>query len=205
MTCLPNDSDNPLDLADWLELTALEADDANASAGDLSSALQIAAGRNSVEQLTMEAMLELEHREKATGDAYPFEVRGGLLQRKRPWRDCVAYVFCLCLSYFGGQVQSQVDPRGLFEELAAVAAKEYITGRVFPFGVACRQGTSPFEGAVNALCGHLREGGGFMSRSNRRPRDDKVDIVAWKSFDDEWPSRLIMLASARQETTGQTR
>ena len=195
MVDLPHDLTNPIALADWLELSALEAGDGNASAGDLTSALQIHNIPGSSEDMVLQVILELEHREKAAGEAYPFVKQSAtLLQLKGDWKQFAPYVFCLCLSYFqwrpaGGEL---IDPRKLFEEISLLAAESYIQGESFPFGRACASGANPFETAVNQLCRRLGEGNCFVRRSSVRRRDDRVDIVVWKPFEDKLPSKLIM-------------
>jgi hypothetical protein len=193
MVALPRNLEDPIRLADWLELTALEAGDRNASAGDLTTALQIAT--NVTDDIVQQVMLELEYRQKAADEAYPFRVqRARVLQFRGGWRNFIPYIFCLILSYFGSPSSSEgdPDPRQLFEELSASAATEYIRGSVLHFGIACARGTAPFENAVRDLCLKLGEGTGFHRRTARRVKDDKLDIVAWKPFADGLPSQLVM-------------
>ncbi len=195
MVRLPDDLDNAILLADWLELSAMEADDGNASAGDLTSALQMASTSGSQEQVVLEAMRELEYRQGATLEAYPFEViHSSVLQYSTDWHTCVPYVFCLCLSYFARMQESgrALIARKLFEDLSAVAAEQYIHGSSMSFGRDCERGSSPFQTAVDALCIALREGSGYRVISGKKPKDDKVDIVAWKPFCDGWPSQLVL-------------
>ena len=128
MLPLPKDLSDAIQLADWLELLALKSDDKNASAGDLVSALQIA-GNLKKEELALEVMLEIEQRDSATDNAYPFNVENGrILQAKDTWQDCAAYVFCLCLSFFGykQKVNDPINPWHLFEDLSCIAAEQYI-------------------------------------------------------------------------------
>ena len=196
MVELPLNYSDIIDLADWLELTALEAGDRNASAGDLTSALKIPVDdANKVEELSLEVMLEISRRADAAADAYPFEVKGSrLLQTKDDWEVHIAYVFCLCLSKFGWKPLkgAPINPWYLFEDLAAIAAKHYINGRVYKFGFEAVAGASGFESKVNELCRFLGEGGGYSKRPHLNRKDDKVDLVAWKDFADGRESKLIM-------------
>jgi hypothetical protein len=193
---LPRDSQEVIALADWLELLALESGDGNSSAGDLVNALQIAVGSERAEQLSLEVFFEMEERVEATGDAYPFHLhRGGVLQAKGEPRRYIAYIFCLFLSYFGWQQGNgaQVNPRLLFEDLACVAAKQYIQGDVFKFGTSRRSaGVSAFREAVNELCRNLGEGQGLRPDRTLRKKDDHVDLVAWRGFRDDRESKLIL-------------
>lgn len=193
MPRLPNLKD-PIALADWLELSALEAGDKNASAVDLLSALQIGRNDGTDEELSLEVMREIEHREKAARDGYPFVLRDArVVQAKPQWEDRLAYIFCLCLSYFGWKLipGAPVNPWHLFEDLSCIAAKQYIQGKVFKLGSRVND-LAGFGNAVSELCRQLGEGQGFKQQPTLKRKDDKVDLVAWKDFPDKVSSKLIM-------------
>ncbi len=193
---LPNDFEDVLALADWMELIALESGDRNASAGDLVNALQIPAGKDKANELSLEVMVEIEDRIDATGDAYPFHLyHGRVLQTKDNLHEYVAYLFCLILSYFGWeQIKgASINPRLLFEELACIAARQYIRGEVVQFGTGRRaSGVSAFSEAVEHLCRKLGEGKGIRTTETLSKNDDHVDLVAWRDFQDGRPSKLIL-------------
>ena len=195
---LPRDTEGVTTLADWLELLALKSGDRNSSAGDLVNALQIAVGSERAEQLSLEVFLEIEERAQATGDAYPFCLSGGrvsVLQAKEEQTRYVAYVFCLCLSYFGWQQRSgaPINPRLLFEDLACIAARQYIQGDVVNFGTSRRcAGNAGFGEAITELCIRLGEGQGLRPIRTLQKKDDHVDLVAWRDFEDDRESKLIL-------------
>ena len=93
-----------LKLADWLELVALLSSDSNASSGDLQSALRVAAiddltEDEDIERKTLEVFSELEARERAAGEGYPFTLSSPqVLQSKLESSRYAPYIFCLCLS-----------------------------------------------------------------------------------------------------------
>jgi hypothetical protein len=67
----------PEDLADWLELTAIQSDDRNASGGDLDAELK-RLGVSNREDLLGQTFTELDLRERSAGEnAYPF-IRSGV-------------------------------------------------------------------------------------------------------------------------------
>jgi hypothetical protein len=195
MLPLPKDLSDVLQLADWLELLALSSDDRNASASDLASVLEIAGGLNE-EVLALEVMLEIEQRNQATGPAYPFEMENGrvLKAREDDWKNYVAYVFCLCLSFFGHNptTKGTLNPWYLFEDLCCIAAEQYIQGKVLKFGSRGSSDMASFSRAIDELCRQIGEGQGFKEQPALHRRDDKVDLVAWKDFIDRRPSKLIM-------------
>ena len=183
-------------LADWMELTSLEAGDRNTSAGDLTKALALLVEDvDKAEELSLQVMLEIEHRASAASEAYPFEVKdASVLQAKEDWALYVAYIFCLCLSHFKWKPTrgASVDPWHLFEDLASIAAQNYVHGKVYKFGAGSTPGAAGFETKVNELCHALGEGGGYRKKSRLHKKDDKVDLVAWKDFADSRESKLIM-------------
>ena len=197
MPALPPDLSDIINLADWLELTCLEAGDKNASAGDLSRALQIMTEDERADELALEAFLEVEQRVVAAGDSYPFVLHSAsLLQIKddRDWQQYIAYIFCLCLSYFGWRQErdAPVNPWLLFEELSCVAAEQYVHGKVFPFGKRCSEGEGAFPRAVDELCKAIGEGQGFRTQRHQGQQDDGVDLVAWRDFEDMRESKLLL-------------
>ena len=196
MVELPRDLEDVIALADWLELFALESGDKNSSAGDLVNTLQMPLGGEVAERLSLEVFLEIEERIEATGEAYPFCLdRGRVLQAKVEPKDYIPYLFCLFLSYFGWQQrkQAKINPRLLFEDLACIAARQYIQGSVYQFGTSRRSaGLSSFREAVNELCKELGEGEGLRPKRTLHKKDDHVDLVAWRDFRDERESKLIL-------------
>src|SRR3990170_4502664 len=101
MISFPNDINDIVRLADWLELRALMAGDQNSSIGELTSPLRIAGATESHEEIGLRVLLEVEQRVMATRQAYPFQLRRGVLRVKPNIGDYAAYLFCLGLSYFG--------------------------------------------------------------------------------------------------------
>jgi len=192
---LPKDSDDPIRLADWLEIYALVSGDGNSSAGDLERALHrpgldISADPN---ELCAEVFTELELRATAARHSYPFETRGAVLSLRRKYEHCAAYVFCLCLSYFGWQQEKgkTIFPRRMFEDLAALAAKNYLRGDSYRFA-APRKDVPQFREALDWLCNRMGEGARCKQEDTRSAQDDNLDIVAWSNFPDRKPGKLLL-------------
>jgi hypothetical protein len=208
---LPDTPTDVIKLADWIEIYALISADGNSSRGDLERALkrasvfQSAQGDESkdIDECLLQVFLELEERSKSAGDAYPFEISGGTLKLRSHPRNFPAYIFCLALSYFKWKAikGARVNPWKLFEELSCRAAGHYMQGDVFWFGLRPRISKSKrngkkkptlFEHSIKGLCSVLGEGQGFKMQPTLNRQDDKVDLVAWRDFADERPSKLIM-------------
>lgn len=184
-------------LADWLELTAIEAADSDASAGDLERELK-RLSHGDPRSLLGSVFIEVERRAKAAGnDAYPFERRNSFIELKAEARNYPAYVFCLALSYRKWTQRSEApeNPWLLFEELAYYSAKQYLGGDALVFGTSNRLGVKAnkcFEANINELAKKLCEGDRFRPQRTFSAKDSKLDLVAWKGFPDSRPSQIIL-------------
>lgn len=198
---LPREKKDPMRLADWLELKALFAHDKNASFGDLSSALRLSGTYDSdleIDEMAGQVWGELYDRVKFAGDGYPFRVEPSYVQLP-PDVSFSPYIFCLCLSFWGAENSDKLAPRKLFEDLACLAAQNYIDGEGLTFGFPR---TTPlpaeFDKAIDYLCEKIGEGIGYKpplpitKKSASNTKDDGLDIVAWKKFPDKKMSKLIL-------------
>lgn len=198
-------------LADWMEINALRAADGGVSSNDVAGWLRTAAlfqdsdGDEAVEQLVTAVFSELESREIASVDAYPFEVEYPMLRRREDWRGCVAYVFCLCLSCFGeryrGSSRSRFYPRRCFEHVARDAVVSYLGGNGvrFAFPRCPKELPQGFAQAINCLSGQLKEGDGYRAGGLPNRQDGGLDIVAWKHFPDGLPGKIVMFGNCATE------
>ena len=192
----PTDIHDPAALADWLELSAFNADDAEASAGDLERRLNLL-NHGRPEEVVGNALTEIDRRTKATGLAYPFvrSSSGSAVTKQANVENGVAYMFCLLLSYRGWKIQrDHLNPWLLFEELSYHAARSYM-GEALLFGTSCRTGRSSgkvFETRINELCRHLGEGCGFNGGRTFGAKDGRLDVVAWRPFPDGKTSKVVM-------------
>src|SRR5256885_7754 len=106
----PDNSKNYLECSDWMELTAFvsSARRCNVSAVErnLRRLSAYEGGRTTqqiagIEGACADVLSELRRRADAACDAYPFELNGGELLFVGDPLNHAAYIFCLCLSYFG--------------------------------------------------------------------------------------------------------
>lgn len=222
----PTATASPESHADWLELRALLADDLNSSMTDLVRAIRPTGtievvvqeeiggedalpaelsdpGDDRSETVADSASSELDDRELACGGAvadggtYPF-VRGAQYLQASPDAASHVYVFLLLLS-----TQSiAAGPAGLsatelFEDIAAVAARNYLGGQdhgveVYQFGFPRRRNLRGFRPAINELCARLGEGGSARDRPNSRDQKDvKLDLVVWRPFPDARTGKVV--------------
>ena len=151
---------------------------------------------------------EIEHREKACIDGYPFVIgeQGYTLRTSDETRNHrhIIYKYLLLatrLNMKKNRSYAGIDGTLLFEELAAEVGREYLGNRAerFVFGTAS---SGNFEAKVNDLCERIKEGDGFINRNEAPPteRDGKLDIVLWKHFTDELPGKLIAFGQCKTGT-----
>jgi hypothetical protein len=84
-------------------------------------------------------------------------------------------------------------PTRIFEEVAELAAKEYVSGESLKFGFPRRVMPAGFVEALSVICTKLGEG----ISAKRRPdsvaeKDAHLDIVAWRPFPDRRQAQLIL-------------
>jgi hypothetical protein len=193
----PNAPFRPEDVADWLELAAIDAADKDASAGDIERELN-RLGCGDPDTKIGNAFTEIDRREKATGGSgYPFNRGNSSIKLKGEARDFPAYVFCLALSYYQWKARKGApeNPWELFEQLAYYSAKHYLGGEAHVFGTSGNEGDKGkrrFVEDINALAKKLGEGHGFKKQRTFSTKDSKLDIVAWKPFPDGRPSQVVL-------------
>jgi hypothetical protein len=213
----PAATDSPEEHADWLELLALASADRSSSLQELVSAVRQTGtaeempeadpddpdadrGAELTEPLAEGAFAELSGRQRACSagrPGYPFSINPASIEGGRGYRTA-PYTFLLLLSSFGRQAgPADVDALALFDELAGIAAREYLGGeaagaRYYLFGFPRRITPAGFLDAVADLCVQLEEGSPARTApENEDEKDAKLDLVAWRPFSDGRPGKLV--------------
>lgn len=205
---LPIDSGDKIKLADWMEINALvDTKDHSTSIEDLVSELKIINSEDQTEELKNDTSSELLQRIKKLKNIYPFTYNGILLKvkRQKSFNRRWTYIFCLLLSYIGvkGGVKIRVwkqDITKLFEEVAGMAAKEFISGKLaesklLEFGHPRKSWTPETKGFGKALEVLRNSIGSGQIQKNPRTRwqkDAGLDIVAWRDFPDNRSTKIIL-------------
>ena len=212
MARLPRRPTDHIRLADWLELRALTQDDRSASLGDLEAALSRGSilepgaphapyAFEAVEQLGMAVFAELEQRALAGQAGYPFRITLPRVVAPADWRRTrSSYVYCLCISYFGGDKATHrlAKQRKIFEYLAVEVAKSYLDGEGVRFASPRDPIREPksFVKAVDTLCKkYMLEGAGYRKQRTLSGKDRALDVVAWRHASDKLPGKLVLFGN----------
>lgn len=154
-----------------------------------------------------EVEIEINRRTKACNGKYPFELsnRGFGLKAKDKNLSYWVYNYLLLSTRFNmseDHIWNGIDGTTLLEKISAIVAKEYLGERAdsFVFGTAVE---GKFKDKIKDLCKRVGEGISFQSFAKHSPiqKDDKLDVVAWKSFSDELHSKLIVFGQCKTGTS----
>lgn len=219
-------TDTAVELADWVEMSAFFRADRTTSKEDLVRAL-IREGSNRSEQTyrdkATEAFNELDARDQAIGNSaadvpvacYPFEVDGDVLKLTQDPFDAkrtgLMYTFFLAITRASMDSQSRqlksLDPTTLFEEVCAESLCQFWGGRspvadVFITGTSNQdtvdQGQGRYRAIIDALTGHLQEGGGWKKGAKSPGAGDGgLDVAVWRRFQDKRPGGLVGFAQCK--------
>lgn len=226
---LPPDSfsgdSNDLDLAaDYLELTAFFSTDDQAFSQSITDALELAANEDfetvedelqAREEAASGAIARIGQRRRILDNAYPFEVdeagdvvtfQGGDISFGQ-----AAYLVSLVLSHLSSvsEVMARTtvypteaeirDLRNFFQYLATAGLAAEIGGPAWSFGSPRPDGTG-FINKLTEIWTVLRDGRVNPNPSAPdRPKDDQVDVFAWRESRDGLPGFLF---AAAQVATG---
>jgi hypothetical protein len=168
---------------------------------------EISEDTNLYEAAAEETFFEISDRIKSCGEpSYPFEVDAENIRASGSSLSSV-YAFLLLLSKYGpGAGINKNDGAKLFEEISSHALKSFLGGdeaitSSMVFGFPRRITCDGFADALDRVCGHLEEGEGHKDRpTTENQKDAKLDLLAWKSFNDKRKGRLIVFGQCAAGT-----
>ena len=161
-----------------------------------------------------DTLSEIDRRCLSCGTRYPFTLgRHGYVVTLNPVLDentREIYTFLLLttrLDMSGQRIKNDTDGALLFEELSAYIGRNYFGERAdfYLFGTASHE--SNFKGKIATLIERMGEGRCFENRDEASPnrnKDDKLDVVVWKSFSDNSPGKLIGFGQCKTGTHWKT-
>ncbi len=180
----PNDATN---VANWIEFYIAHEEE-SISKADLSSHIEGAIGDEPSEDFIASVWNELEIRQILYGADAPFTVNGRVIEPRIQWRDKPYYMSFLIYSLEGNPNTAEttaVDGGKLFEKISREAIENYIGGKAIIYGF-------PAEQTVQSIAqDELKEKFVYTPPSYRKDRN--LDIFAWKPFDDNRSSQVVML------------
>ena len=213
---------NPPDLdlaADYLELKAALSPVGQSYSADIVAALELAADSEfadvsteveSRESVATGAVARIGLRQRALGGAYPFVIDepGSTISfvAETPELGQAAYLVSLLLSNLraitplldGSDVHPSEDEvkalRQYFQYFATAALAAEVGGRAWSFGFPRLDG-SGFIGKLSQIWSVLKDGAVHPDTSAPvSPKDDQVDVFAWREHQDGLPGFLLAVA-----------
>ena len=212
---MPSARPSEHELADYAELVcwergstsmnALSADLGRLGENDYSDGVP---EEEELPQVVEGAYREIERRQEACRDGYPFVIGGKgytLHASQEANSNHIIYKYLLLatrLNMKDKRAHAGIDGASLFEELASEAARQYLGARAESIVFGTATGMADFPGKVNDLCKRINEGVGYVNHNEAPPneRDGKLDVVAWKHFADRLPGKLIAFGQCKTGT-----
>src|SRR5258708_26009559 len=200
----PENSKNPIECADWMELKALLSAEHRCSIAEVERSLKRLSAYDAdrtiqqnakVETACAEVLGELQRRTIAADTAYPFTLVGTEIVLSGTPEGYAPYIFCLCLSWFGWKQRkgNKVFPRRMFEDLAKYAAQTFVSGQALRFGSPRIELSRSFKEALLQLCIAIGEGQVRPLTGRTNAQDDTLDLIAWKDFPDRSEGKLFLV------------
>ena len=173
-------------VADWTEFYIAYTQE-SLSRAELSSAVERSRGNEPDEDFITSVWNELEIRQSLYGDKPPFTLESRLVSPGGSWEDFPEYMACLIFSLEGNpntDAESAVGAGKLFERISLIAVKHYLQGEGIIYGYPAEQG-------VDEIATLMHEKFIYLPPTYRKDRN--LDIFAWKSFEDDRPSQIVLL------------
>jgi len=207
------------DAADWIELRAIQQperlvhfSDIRRMFDDEGDAGSSDYGHEDVadEDIWSQWVSELQERERALSEAYPFELTDTYIKIKplteHSWGG-YAYLLCLFLSHpkdddvIDGakflKLKKNDPARELFQIISTVAASGYLRGSSVSFGWP-RKDHTLFVDAINRLCRIMFDASVFKRPPDlaapTKIKDFEIDIVSWIPTNDKLPAKVIFVS-----------
>jgi len=139
---------------------------------------------------------------------YPFilEDRGyNLLFKPESEESSVLYPYLLMATRSNmsrDRIQASIDGSLLFEHVCSIVAKNYFGERaeVDILGTS-KSDVQNFRNKLREIFKNIGEGGDIHENKGHKPQDDNVDVIVWKGFKDQQPSKLIAFGQCKTGTS----
>lgn len=214
---VPSNKDHTEAVADFWEIQAILEPTRYISSSDISRILSyeldehlldgIESEDDQIESKIFAVFNELGRRKTFTANKYPFTFTQSSIKLAHGdslVKDTYLYLLlCTRLNMKENKMQNSIDGTLLFEQLCATVAANYFgvsNDNSYIFGTA---NPGNFEQKIKILIEKIGEGQTYKNPNANKPRknDDSVDIVTWKGFSDNRPSKLIAFGQCKTGTT----
>lgn len=115
-----------------------------------------------------------------------YSIKNNKISPNYSWEEIPEYFLCLYYAFKGANDYS--GGTGLFEKISAQALKNFLNGEVFTFGFPAGKGFNDNLDKIEKLCFETRN-----MRADSSYKDDGVDVLGYKSFQDNRSSNLYVL------------
>jgi hypothetical protein len=205
------------EIADFIEIKCIQ--NRSVSAREVSSSLDILTDHDyrdgvpedeELEPKIADTLNEIDRRYLFCGTKYPFKVvrHGHVVTLSLAVDEIIReiYTFLLFatrLDMSNQRIQNDIDGTSLFEKLSEYVGKHYFGERAesYLFGTAFRENN--FENKITSLIEQMGEGRGFKNPDetfSNMHKDDRLDVVVWKSFSDGSFGKLIGFGQCKTGT-----
>ena len=173
-------------IADWVELH-ITYTNSEISKSELQSYIEASSGSEPCPEDIDNVWLELETRERLYGTNPPYMVQGNIVTPNISWKKRPDYMACLIFALEGNPFEPAKSGK-LFEHITNIAVKNFLEGESMTVG-------SPRAVKVERIARILNER--YASDPPGWRQDRKLDVVAWKPFNDGRCSQIIMLIQCK--------
>lgn len=154
------------------------------SKAELISEFEALSGEEPEPRLIDDVWLEMQMRERLYGQTPPFTVFDREIECAIQWEEKPEYLTCVLLDLVGNRENVNITGK-LFEMLSGAAIQNYLGGSFVIYGFPRGSNT------LNDIAQRLSER--LQSQLPKHRKDRGVDIIAWKSFDDNRSSQVVVL------------
>lgn len=146
--------------------------------------------RGRTDEVVDDIWSELVRRYRLLGKRFPIVSKGSHLERRSDWESCLAYSFCLLVSYAKGNntwmklhCNDYQEQGSIFEFVTADALRDiFSTWKVNRIGWSADSPTK-LASCIDGICGELGETTGAET-PRAHDNDGAVDVLCYKAFPD---------------------